>query len=139
MRLYISCSKRFYDEVGEVKKRLEELGHFVTPPNGWNDAKSESLIQQLGTNKYISWKADMLRKNAELVAASDAVLVLNLSESKLKNYIGGSTFLEAFKAFELGKKLYLYNPIPEGSLRDELSGFAPVVINGDLNLIGVEE
>jgi hypothetical protein len=33
------------------------------------------------------------------------------------------------------KKIYLYNDIPEGMLYDEISGFAPIVINGDLSLV----
>ena len=33
------------------------------------------------------------------------------------------------------KKIYLYNDIPEGMLYDEISGFSPIVINGDLNLV----
>ena len=33
------------------------------------------------------------------------------------------------------KKIYLYNAIPEGMLYDEISGFSPIVINGDLDLV----
>jgi len=33
------------------------------------------------------------------------------------------------------KKIYLYNEIPEGMLYDEISGFSPIVINGDLDLV----
>ena len=29
------------------------------------------------------------------------------------------------------KKIYLYNDIPEGILYDEISGFSPMVINGN--------
>jgi hypothetical protein len=43
--------------------------------------------------------------------------------------------LEVFKAWELGKKIFFYNPLPEGILYDELFGMNPLVINGDLSLI----
>ena len=33
------------------------------------------------------------------------------------------------------KKIYLYNPIPQGILYDEISGFSPIVINGNIELI----
>ena len=33
------------------------------------------------------------------------------------------------------KKIYLYNDIPEGMLYDEISGFSPVVLHGNLDLI----
>ncbi len=69
----------------------------------------------------------------------DTVLVLNLDKEKngkvFKNYIGGATFLEMYDAFRLGKKIYLYNNIPDGMLFDEIEGFDPIIINGDLNLI----
>lgn len=136
MKIYISCSKDFFDEVDQIKVKLESLGHFVTPPNGWNDSKSEDLIQQLDERKYTAWKAEMLRKNKDFVKSNEAVLILNFDKNGVKNYIGGSTFLEAYNAFELGKKLFVYNTLPEGSLRDELMGFEPTVINGILGNIG---
>ena len=33
------------------------------------------------------------------------------------------------------KKIYLYNDIPLGMLFDEMEGFGPIIINGDLSLI----
>ena len=32
-------------------------------------------------------------------------------------------------------KIYLYNEAPEGILTDEIDGFGPIVINGNLDLI----
>lgn len=34
------------------------------------------------------------------------------------NYIGGATFLEMYKAWEMDKKIYLFNPIPESLLKE---------------------
>jgi hypothetical protein len=53
----------------------------------------------------------------------------------MKNYIGGATFLEMYDAFRLGKKIYLYNDVPEGILKDEIVGFDPIVIDGDLEKV----
>ena len=53
----------------------------------------------------------------------------------LKNYIGGATFLEMYDAFRLGKKIFLYNEIPNGMLFDEIEGFNPIIINGNLDII----
>ena len=33
------------------------------------------------------------------------------------------------------KKIYLYNNIPEGILFDEIQGFNPIIINGDLSKV----
>lgn len=40
-----------------------------------------------------------------------------------------------FKAFELGKKIFLYNDIPDGMLRDEILGIEPILIRQDLSLV----
>lgn len=81
----------------------------------------------------------MYKQSEETISDMDAVLVLNLDKEKngkvFKNYIGGATFLEMYDAFRLGKKIYLYNDIPDGMLFDEIEGFDPIIINGDLNLI----
>ncbi len=49
--------------------------------------------------------------------------------------VGGSTFLELYEAFMKGKEIYLWNEIPEGILFDEISGFSPKIINGNLDLV----
>ena len=81
----------------------------------------------------------MYKKSEETISKMDAVLVLNLDKEKdgklYQNYIGGATFLEMYDAFRLGKTIYLYNDIPKGMLFDEIEGFAPVIINGNLDLI----
>ena len=59
----------------------------------------------------------------------------DLSSKIEKNYIGGATFLEIYDAFRLGKKIYLYNDVPEGILYDEIQGFNPFIINADLSKI----
>jgi hypothetical protein len=61
--------------------------------------------------------------------------VLNFEKNGQPNYIGGATFLEMYKAFELGKKLFLYNNVPTGILRDEILAFNPILISQDLSLV----
>lgn len=135
MKIFITASKTAYDKVEAIKSRLEEAGHSVTPPNGYDNAGQEEETRQLTPEEYSSWKAEMIREDGRIVAAHDAVLVLNFEKHGVQNYIGGATFLEMFKAFDLDKKLYLYNPIPSGILTDEIIGLQPTVINGDLTLI----
>lgn len=69
------------------------------------------------------------------VAENDGILVLNFEKNGLANYIGGAVFMEMIKAFELNKKIFLYNPVPNNILKDEIEGMDPIIINGDLNLI----
>ena len=81
----------------------------------------------------------MFKQSEDTIREMDAVLVLNLDKEKdgkvLNNYIGGATFLEMYDAFRLGKKIYLYNDIPDGMLYDEIEGFSPIIISGDLKQI----
>ena len=81
----------------------------------------------------------MFKQSEDLIKDLDAVLVLNFDKEKegitYKNYIGGATFLEMYDAFRLGKKIFLWNDIPEGFLYDEIEGFNPTIINGNLDLL----
>ena len=40
-----------------------------------------------------------------------------------------------FLRYLQNKKIFLYNEIPEGILKDEIDGFGPMVINGNLDRI----
>ena len=132
MKIFITASNEFYDKVADIKTRLEDMGHEVTPPNGYGSSTKESDTRKLSPKKYQKWKANMIKTDGKIIKANDAMLVLNFEKRGQENYIGGSVFLEMFKAFDLGKKIFLYNPIPESMLKDEILGFGPVVINGDL-------
>lgn len=136
MNIFIVCSKAFYGKVSEIQTLLESMNHQITLPNSFDDPMMEEKLKTKGAYHHASWKAEMLREQSRKVAANDAVLVLNLEKNRIKNYIGGATFLEIYKAFELGKRIYFYNPVPEGILRDELLGMNPIMLDGNLALIG---
>ena len=76
-----------------------------------------------------------MRSQGEKIKQNDAIIVMNFEKNGQANYIGGATFLEIFKAWELGKKVFLFNPIPDNSLKDEIIGFNPVILNGDLSKV----
>ena len=135
MKVFIVSSKHFYGEVGEIKEALESLGHSVTLPNSYDDPSTEQKSRELGPEHHRKWKAEMFRLQNSKVESNDAILVLNLKKGDVDNYIGGSVLLEMFKAWELGKKIYLYNPIPNNMLKDEIEGLDPIIINHDLSLI----
>jgi hypothetical protein len=136
VKIFVVGSKRCYRRVGEVASELERLGHTVTLPNNFDDPAREDGVKASGAAAYTEWKAGMLRLQAEKVAANDAVVVVNADKDGVPNYLGGATFLEVFKAWELGKAIYFLNPLPDGMLRDELLAMSPVVIEGDLSLVG---
>ncbi len=92
-------------------------------------------MRKKSKKEHSQWKGEMLYKSIEIIEKIDAVLVLNFEKNGIKNYIGGATFLEMYDAFRLKKKIFLYNDIPEGILKDEIVGFNPVLIGGDLRKI----
>lgn len=135
MKIFITASKSAYGKVAAIKEELEAAGHSVTSPNGYDTPDAEAGMQQQTPEEYATWKAEMIREDGRIIQAHDAILVLNMDKNGVKNYIGGATFLEMFKAFDAGKKIFLYNPLPELAYTDELVGLLPVVIDGDLRQI----
>ena len=139
MKILIICSKKFYSKIEEVKKDLEKKNIEVFLPNCYDDPTAEQKAWDLGVEEHQKFKAKMFKQSEDTIREMDAVLVLNLDKEKdgkvLNNYIGGATFLEMYDAFRLGKKIYLYNDIPDGMLYDEIEGFSPIIISGDLKQI----
>jgi hypothetical protein len=132
MKIFIICSKAFYGKVLPIKSELEKMGHEIVLPNSFDNPNAEKESQALSEQEHHEFKKKMFERSQKVTEGVDAVLCLNFEKHGVKNYIGGATFLELYDAFRLGKKIFLYNDIPEGILFDEIHGFQPVVISGDL-------
>ena len=135
MKIFIACSKYFYDRIPQIKLELESLGHEVSLPNSYDEPLKEEEMKKKGLEAHVAWKSEMLRKDETNIQPNDAVLVLNLQKNGQPNYIGGAAFLEIYDAWRLEKRLFLYNPIPDNIFRDELTGMNPTVLNQDLTRI----
>ncbi|MGM9878024.1 MAG: hypothetical protein ACI33S_05170 [Bacilli bacterium] len=139
MKVFIICSKKFYPMIPQIKKELEQSNIEVFLPNCYEDPDTENKYWAIGKKAHQEFKAKMYKQSEELINKMDAVLVLNFDKEKdgtlYKNYIGGATFLEMYDAFRGGKKIYLYNDIPQGMLYDEIQGFSPIILNQDLSKI----
>lgn len=135
MKIFLICSKKFYDIIPQIKDELELSGHEVTLPNCFDDPATEGRYRNIGIEEHAKWKSGMIRQSETVINDIDAVLVVNMEKNGVPNYIGGATFLEMYDAFRLNKKIFLYNGIPDGILTDEIIGFSPVIIDGDLNNI----
>jgi len=136
MNIFLISSKHFYHKIHDIATRLKADGHILTMPNCYDDPTTEERMKSEGEQDHAKWKASMIRHSEDTIREQDAVLVLNFNKGEQQNYIGGATFLEMYDAFRLGKKIFLYNEIPDGMLRDEIAGFQPIVIYGDLSRIG---
>ena len=135
MKIFIICSKHFYSKIPQIKQELEKRRHIVTLPNSFEAPFKEEEMKVLGKKQHKEWKRSMLALHEPKVKENDAVLVLNYNKEEQENYIGGATFLEIYKAYEYGKKIFLYNPIPENIFKDELTAIDPIILLWDISLI----
>lgn len=135
MKILIICSKAFYHKIPPIKEKLEKMGHTISLPNSYDCPNAEKESWDLGKEEHAKFKERMFHQSKDTIEKMDAVLTLNFEKHGQANYIGGATFLELYEAFMMHKKIYLYNPIPQGILYDEISGFSPIVINGNIELI----
>lgn len=137
MKILLICSKNFYGNIPKIEEELKNNNHEVFMPNCYDDPSVEDKMRKLGKEKHAEFKAKMFKRSEDLISNMDAVLVLNFYKEKdgkvYKNYIGGATFLEMYDAFRFNKKIYLYNDIPEGMLFDEIEGFSPIILNGNIS------
>ena len=142
MKITICSSLAFSKEIGEISKKLERAGHKMILP-----ATSEKIlaglidIEEIEKEKNNGMASDRSIKNNAIInhynkiKDSDAILAVNYSKNGIKNYVGGSVFMEIAFAFVLGKKIFLLNDIPEMSYSDEIKAMQPIVINNDLEKI----
>jgi hypothetical protein len=135
MKIYLCCSKHFYGKIPPIKEYLEKKGHEITLPNSFDDPLREEKLKKIGKKKHVEWKSASIRLQKEKVKKNDAILVLNFEKNGQPNYIGGATFLEIFQAFDMRKKIFLLNPIPDNIFKDEITAMNPSILNGDLSLI----
>lgn len=137
MKIFICSSKAFYTRLPVIIDDLESRGFSVILPNSFNEPDKELEMKTLGQREHDEWKAGILRLQAQKVASTDIILVINLDKNGIENYIGGSVLLEMYEAFRLNKKIYLWNPIPDNMLSEEIEGMQPIVIDGDLSKLTV--
>lgn len=136
MTIFIACSKYFYEKIPEIRENLERNGHEINLPNSYDEPFKEEEMKKKSLEAHIKWKGEMIKRDKQNIEPNDAILVLNFEKNGEKNYIGGTTFLEIYKAFEMNKKIFFYNALPENKyFKDELIAFNPTIINKDLTRI----
>ncbi len=135
MEILICCSKHQYHKIPKLKEELKKAGHKVNLPNSYGQPFKEEEMKNMGKLEHIVWKQKMMKLHEPKIKLNDVILVLNLEKNNQQNYIGGATFLEIYKAWELEKKIFLYNPIPNNIFTDELIGINPIILNQDLSKI----
>ncbi len=137
MKVLIVCSTSFYSKIPPIKEKLEKNGHVVKLPNCYEEPVTNEDNKKMTEDEYIAFFQRMYHQSRKSIGEVDAILVLNYSKVKdgieYDNYIGASTFLEMYEAFMQEKKIYMMNDYPNNMLLDEIKGFDPIVINGNIN------
>lgn len=139
-KLMIICSSNFYNRIPPIKEVLEKKYELIMP-NGYGEEENDEEYSNMSDEEYMSFFKEMFHMSRNKIKDVDACLVLNFDKNKrgttYYNYIGASTFLEMYEAFMGDKTIYLYNDLPDKNnmLYDEIKGFNPVILNGDLNKI----
>ncbi len=137
--MMICGSMAFAKDMLATKKKLEALGHdSLVPPDIEEHIRDKRLVDNLEKNFAHATERDVMKRSFQLVAQSDAILVLNLKRKGIDGYIGTSALMEIGLAYYLGKKIFLFNPIPHyNDVRwaHEVTIMQPTIIHGDLNKI----
>ncbi len=140
MKIVICGSMYFAQKMLEIKKELEILKHEVLIPNDTQECiKNPKLNESLEHCQNFSGSGiDIDKEHFNMVADSEAVLVLNYPKSGINGYVGGATLMEIAVARHLDKKIFLLYDLPsEKDLKYvlEIKLANPMVLNGDLTKI----
>ena len=146
MKITICGSISFFDEMNEIKSKLEKMGHKVKCPlyeiknhNGdrISDREYYEIRKKSTHRKKWVWeqKGEAIKEHFRKVMWSDVILVVNHDKGDIKGYIGPNTLMEMGLAFFKNKKIFLYNKIPNIPLREEVLGLKPIVIDKNLKMI----
>ena len=122
----------FYDE-------LNKMGHeAIIHPYYEKLAKGEmpELMHRIETeHDKVKKEYDFIRWYYNSIVNSDVILVLNFDKNGIKNYIGGNTLIEIGFAHVHHKKIFLLNPVPDISYKDEILAMYTAILDGDLRKI----
>jgi len=122
-------AKKQLEANGHEAVATQDLGLFIANPDRADDLDAD--LKHCIEN-------DMLREFMDLVASSNALLVLNYPKNGTDGYIGTSVIIELGLGYYLRKKLFILNPLPDyHKVRwaHEVAMMNPICINADLTKI----
>ena len=139
MKITICGSSAFKKQKVEYKKKLIQMGHEVIIHPYYEKmvaGEMPELIERIEKeHAAVKKQYDLIKWYYNSIVNSDAILVLNFDKKGIKNYIGGNTLMEIGFAHVHDKKIFLLNPVPEISYKDEILAMVTEVLYGDLSKI----
>ena len=139
MKIMIVGSMTFANEMVAAKEELESHGHSVHLPCDTEVHLEDSeFIDNLDKDFKHCVENQVMEKCFNLVADSDAILVLNHSKNNVDGYVGTSTLMEIGLARHLGKKIFILNDLPDYKQHrwaHEVRILQPTILQGDLSKV----
>ncbi len=156
MKITICGSIAFYEQMEDMKGKLEQKGHEILIPLLGTEASDFGGGRKVYFGKYIEdhgginafptghkiWnmKEEAMRDHFEKIDWCEAILVANYKKRNLEGYIGGNTLIEMGIAFYAHKPMYIFNPVSSAlPYIDEILGMKPIMLDGDLHKIPMEK
>ena len=122
MKITLCSSATFFEQLGDIKKSLEERGYEVFLP-------SMKDFHHLGEDALAKVQYDLINEHFQKIERSDAIYVANYDKNGVAGYIGGNSFLEMGLAFYRKIPIFLLQEIPpQISYREELIALQPIVV-----------
>ena len=136
MKVYLAASSSFWDKLPEVKERIEKLGHEVMLPSTVDNPMLEETVWQEGEEAHAKLVRELFEDSEDLIGKKcDAFYLLNYDKHDTPGYVGGAALIELYIAHREHKKIFIENDVHPGPMYDEIMGFAPIFVHGDLSII----
>jgi hypothetical protein len=142
MKIIISWSVEFANEIKKLASELESLGlEVILPPTTEKILRGEISAEEVKKEKEnmnfaeMTIKNDAIRRFADLIKSSDAILISNFGKHGIKDYIWWWSFLEIGFAHVFHKKIFILNWLPEMRYVDEIVAMQPILLHGDVHKI----
>ena len=130
----IGGSMTFAKEMKAAKEKLENMDYEVFVP-----LDTEHVIEDPSKKIDIQFMKELGvgRGDAELVAKSDAFIILNYPKHGIDGYIGPGAYRDLSVAWWLKKKVFFLFPYDENqnNHKYEMLGFEPIILEGNLSKI----
>jgi hypothetical protein len=130
----IGGSMTFAKQMKKSKETLEKMGYEVFVP-----LDTEHCIIDPSKKVDVQFMKELGvgRGDAELVAKSDAFIILNYPKHGTEGYIGAGAYRDLSVAWWLKKKLFFLFPYDENqnNHKYEMLGFEPIILDGDIHKI----
>lgn len=125
MKITICGSMIHEPQMVAAAKELRDLGYEVEKPN-----VVEGHVYEDNLDANARLKQGFINEHFQKIDQSDAVLVVNEQKNGIANYIGGNTLIEIAHAYSQGLEVFILNPLPDVSYRDEIAGMQPIILDG---------